>query len=120
MRIGDMAVSAMNAFSVDMMARANNIANMNTDGFKAQNVTLTTGPQGQGVMVGSIYPDVSPGPLVPGHDPTVNGMGYTEGSNTDIAREFTHMISDQHAYAANAVVVRTYDTVAGTLVNMMV
>ncbi|CAK7065067.1 MAG: hypothetical protein DELT_01612 [Desulfovibrio sp.] len=120
MRIGDMAASAMNAFSVDMMARANNIANMNTNGFQAQNVTLTTGPLGQGVAVGSIYHDTSPGPLVPGYDPTVNGTGYVEGSNTDIAREFVHMISDQHAYAANATVVRTYDDMMGTLVNMMV
>lgn len=120
MRIGDMAASAMNALSVDMMARANNVANVNTAGFNSQHVTLATGPQGQGVTVGSIYPDTSPGPLVPGYDPTVNGMGYVEGSNTDIAREFVHMISDQQAYAANAAVVRTYDQTAGTILNMLV
>lgn len=120
MRIGDMAASAMNAFGVDMMVRANNIANVNTAGFTSQHVTLATGPQGQGVMVGSIYPDVSPGPLVPGYDPTVNGMGYAEGGNTDPVREFAHMISDQHAFAANAAVVRTYGQTVGILLNMMV
>lgn len=126
MRLGSMATSAMNAFSVDMMARANNIANINTDGFKARNVTLMTGPQGEGVLVGSITTDNSPGPLVPGY-PGVGALnrealslGYIEGSNTDLAHEYVHMISTQRAYEANAVSIRTMDDMTGYLLDMIV
>ncbi|MDL2210030.1 flagellar basal body protein [Desulfovibrio sp. OttesenSCG-928-O18] len=126
MRLGDIASSAMNALGVDMLVRANNIANMNTPEFEAQRVTLTSGPQNQGVLVGSIYHDTTPGALVPGMVMTNEGgrevlrPGYVEGSNTDIAREFVHMISTQRAYEANAAVVRTYDDVSGVLLDMKV
>lgn len=120
------AASAMNAFSVDMMARANNIANINTDGFKARNVHLMTGAQGEGVLVGSIVTDNSPGPLVPGY-PGVGAVGrgalppgYIEGSNTDLAHEYVHMISTQRAYEANAVSIRTMDDMTGYLLDVIV
>ena len=124
MRMGSMAASAMNAFSVDMMVRANNIANVNTDGFKAQNVNLMTGAGGEGVMVGSISTNDTPGPPIPGYlgvdaiSREVVSPGHLEGSNTDLAREYVHMISTQRAYEANAVSVRTVDDMTGFLLDM--
>lgn len=51
-----------------MQVTANNIANVNTDGFKASRVVLMSGPyQDEGVQVGAIYRDMSPGPAVINH-----------------------------------------------------
>lgn len=124
--LGGIAASALNAFSVDMMARANNIANVNTPGFHAQNVTLTSGRQNQGVMVAGVTTDTTPGPILPDFvaanqgGTAVHSRGYLEGSNTDLAREFTGMIATRHAYAANASTIRTVDDMTGTLLDMKI
>ncbi len=122
--LGGVAGSALNALGVDMLVRANNIANVNTPGFQAQNLSLMTGVDGQGVMVGLISTDKTPGPPVPGLVAiTDNGQitpGYIEGSNTDLTREFVHMISDQIAYGANAATIRTVDDMTGMLLDMKV
>ena len=122
--LGGIAGSALNAFGVDMLVRANNIANVNTNGFHAQDLSLMTGPGGYGVMVGAVTTSTNPGPYVPGFiSISDNGgivPGYVEGSNTDIANEFVHMISTQHAYAANAVTIRTADEMLGSLLDVKV
>jgi flagellar basal-body rod protein FlgC len=126
MRLGSIASSALNAFGVDMMVRANNIANVNTPGFKAQDVTLMTGPRDEGVMVGSVYRDNTPGSPRPWA-----AIAYESGdgalpadrletSNTDLVREFTGLIATQRAFEANAAVIRTYDAVSGTVLDSIV
>jgi flagellar hook protein FlgE len=45
-------------------------------------------------------------------------VGSTEGSNVDIATEFTKLIVAQEAYSANAKVVTTADQLATTTINM--
>jgi flagellar hook protein FlgE len=45
-------------------------------------------------------------------------VGSTEGSNVDIATEFTKLITAQEAYSANAKVVTTADQLATTTINM--
>ncbi len=126
MQIGSTNASALSAFGVDMLVRANNLANVNTPGFHAQNLSLMTGNQDQGVMVGLISTDKTPGPPVPGlvavneDGREVLSPGYLEGSNTDIAREYVHMIGTQNAYAANAAAIRTVDDMTGMLLDMKV
>lgn len=126
MRLDSIASSALSAFGVDMMARANNIANVNTREFQSQAVTLQTGPRGEGVAVGAISRDTAPGPLVPGlitdnaDGRTVLRPGYVEGSNTDVAREFTGMIATHRGYDANAAVVRAYEDLSGTVLDLKV
>ncbi len=126
MQIGSTNASALSAFGVDMLVRANNLANVNTPGFHAQNLSLMTGNQDQGVMVGLISTDKTPGPPVPGlmaineDGRQVLSPGYLEGSNTDIAREYVHMIGTQNAYAANAAAIRTVDDMTGMLLDMKV
>lgn len=126
MQLGSIAASALNAFSIDMLVRANNIANVNTPEFEARQVALMSGPRDLGVTVGSVYHSTVPGPLVPGSVMTDEGgrevarSGYVAGGNTDIAAEFVHMISTQRAYGANASVVRTHDDAAGVLLDLKV
>lgn len=126
MQIGSTNASALSAFGVDMLVRANNIANVNTPGFHAQNLSLMTGNQDQGVMAGLISTDKTPGPPIPGlvavnaDGREVLSPGHTEGSNTDIAREYVHMIGTQNAYAANATAIRSVDDMTGMLLDMKV
>ena len=167
-------LSALNAFGNVTLATASNIANVNTDGYKAMSVRLQSGPEDRGVQIGAIYRDMSPGPAVvynlneqdvrdyqdmaaqgmrnsqenydtaqaqdvtrtqqadtaaawyaqdirAGQDAvTKYHMGYVEGSNTDLAREFTQLIVTENAYSANAVTIRTMDEMTGSIVNVKV
>jgi len=108
------AQSAFGALSASMAVTANNVANMNTDRFKSQDVRLATGPQGQGVQVGNVVEDASSG----GYRPTNEGM--VETSNVDLVRQSVDMMQTGRAFEANAAVIRTEDDMAGTLLDMRV
>lgn len=126
MNIGGIAASAMNAFGSDMLVRAHNIANMSTPEYKSENIALISGIQDMGVVAGTVYTNVAPGPPVPGLVGVneigrgVLSPGYLEGSNTDIAREYAHMIGTQNAYAAMATTVRAHDDFVGMLLDLKV
>lgn len=60
--------SAMSAMDVVMQATADNIANINTDGYQSLNVILQSGPyHDEGVRIGAITRDMTPGPSVVNH-----------------------------------------------------
>lgn len=126
MRI-DTNASALNALATQMNVSANNVANVNTNGFNASRAELETGSQGQGVRVSEIREDTSSGPAVQSLERSENpdtgrvetSWQYVEGSNTDLAREFVHMNAVQNAYEANAVAIRTQDEMAGTVLDIM-
>lgn len=121
-------LSALSAFGVGMAVSANNIANMNTEGFKASRVDYQTGPDGQGVAVGGILRDESPGPLigslVQSTDQATGRVeflhGLTEGSNVDPASEFVRMIETQRAFEANIAAVRADEQMSGVVLNLLV
>ncbi len=126
MNIGSIAASALNAFGVDMLVRANNIANVNTPAFQSQRVDLMSGHGDQGVTIGAIYHNTTPGPLLPSNVTVAeNGRsalatGYLEGSNSDLAQEFVRMTAAQRAFEANAAVIRSHDDITGTLLDLKV
>ncbi|NHZ46661.1 flagellar basal body rod protein FlgC [Nitratidesulfovibrio liaohensis] len=134
-------LSALDAFGTSMAVTANNVANMNTDEFRASDVRLQTGPasqngqngqsgqsgQEQGVQVAEIRQSTTEGPLrmdlrrVEHEDGSVSvEQGIVEGSNTDVAKEMVNMITDQRAFEANAAVVRARDEMTGILVDRFV
>ncbi|MDR3175595.1 MAG: flagellar basal body protein [Desulfovibrio sp.] len=166
-------ISALTSLDVVMQTTANNIANVNTDGFKARYVALETGPMDEGVRVAGTFRDMTPGPAVINHlaendvrvanDVAARGMrntqenydtavaqdldriqqgntndawavedyrdgqvarnqiqGVVEGSNTDLAREFTRMIVTENAYSANAAMIRAWDEMTGSILNIRV
>ena len=86
---------------------ANNVANMNTAGFKGSTTILTSGPSDQGVRVGAIERDSSPGPYVhTGPVPSDSRLeqpysGMIEGSNVDVGRQMVDLMLTQRAYEAN-------------------
>lgn len=121
------SVDAFRTSSLSQNITANNLANVNTDQFKAQRLDRETGPDGLGVRPAQIVTDTSPGPAIQRQEQIENEQGQTEarevtaeGSNTDIAKEITTMITDQTDMEANAEVVRTYDNMAGRIIDLIV
>lgn len=120
------SVSAMNAFSTVQQVTAHNIANVNTEEFKASRATLEEVPNRGGARIQDITETSGSGGMVPVDKPVANQAGelvqsriMVQASNTDIAREMTNMISNENAYAANAAVIRTRDDMIGGLINEM-
>lgn len=107
--MSDTNLSALSAMGVAQQVSANNIANVNTDGFKASSVALETGPQDQGVRVGAIRESSNSGPVV----------GGVELSNTDIATEMVNMTVTGHAFSANVAAIRASEEMTGHLLNMI-
>lgn len=107
--MSDVNISALTALSTVQEVTANNIANVNTDGFKASSVNLASGPGDQGVEVASITESTTPGAMV-------NGV---ETSNTDIGREMVDMITTGRAFEANTTFVRAAEEMTGHLLNMI-
>lgn len=128
MKIGSYAANAMNAFSTSVAVSANNIANSNTDGFKASRTSLESGPNGEGVRVAAVTEDPSAGPMVPGLVTSENATTgrietqrqMVEGSNTDLPTEMVNLIVNENAYGANANVVRTDDEMTQTVLDMKI
>ncbi len=108
--MSDTNLSALSALGTVQQVSANNVANMNTDGFKASSVVLESGPADQGVRVGGL------------HQSTVSGsiFGGVESSNTDIGSEMVDMITTGHAFSANVAAIRTSEEMTGHLLNMIV
>ncbi|MBI5593315.1 MAG: flagellar basal body rod protein [Deltaproteobacteria bacterium] len=113
MNIGS-SLSALNAFSTQMNVTANNLANVNTDGYKSSSVVIENG-QGQTVKA-RVVTDNSQGPMAPN---TSAENGVEELSNVDVVKEMTQLITSQHSYDANLKVIETNLEMRGTLISMI-
>jgi len=98
------ASSALNAFSKKVAVVSNNVANMNTDGFKKSRTILEEGQNG-GVEV-----------LI--HEEGAN-VQTEENSNVDLAEEMVNMILAQRAYEANIKSIETQNELEGTIVDIL-
>jgi flagellar hook-associated protein FlgK len=91
------AGSGLNAAVAQLNATANNIANVNSPGYQAQQVNLVDNPTG-GV--------------------TVDGTEST-GQSVDLANEMVNMQKEKLFYGANAMVLRVSAQMSGTLLNIL-
>lgn len=108
------AVSGLQAYSLKTQATANNVANLNTDGFKRDVVTLSSqAPQGVSARAGK---DQSPGPLV--EQNTSNGTEMVEQSNVDLVQEMPDLIMEKNGFSANIKTLQTTDQVMEALINL--
>ncbi len=108
-------ISAISAFSVKMNVIANNIANLNSDGFIKSRTTLKEG------RFGGVEPDVSQ-VNASGHTQPIaenGGARQADASNVDLAEEFTESLSTQSGYKANLKVMQAYDDMLGNLLDMI-
>jgi flagellar hook protein FlgE len=108
-------VSALQAYRGQMEVTANNIANVNTDGFKKSRASLQEGTSG-GVQVNIKQVD-TPGQRYQAleGDQTVE----KETSNVDLTEEVPQMTVTQHAYQANMKVIQTQDEMLGNMLNII-
>lgn len=136
-------LSTLDTFSHGWQAIANNVANINTDGFQGSHARYADGPGGQGVRLAELRTDTSPGALLPGNGEYVNAMrearaeGANEAalqvaqiearaaeqrmaSNVQLERETVHQVATEYAYAANAALLSTYDDMMGTVIDVVV
>lgn len=94
------ARSGMNAAAKKLAVAAHNTANINTDGFKAQQVVVDEVSSG-GVTTNTI-PISKEAPVL------LRDGQMVEGSNADVITNTLSRIEAIHAYKANAVVLRTH------------
>jgi len=96
-----------------MNVTANNIANVNSDGFKKSRTTLKEGQSG------GVEPNVDQ-VNTPGITKLISKNGedrQVETSNVDLAEEVTDSISTQAGYKANLKTIQAYDEMIGSLLN---
>ena len=119
--------SALNAFSWGTAVTAHNVANVSTAGFEPRRAVYSSNANNQGVSFEAALKDAGSA-ISQNPDWTAANAVYdvTSGlpleasspSGTDLSREFTQMITTQHAYEANAQVVRASDVMLGTLLDI--
>ena len=119
--------SALNAFSWGTAVTAHNVANVSTAGFEPRRAVYSSNANDQGVSFEAVLKDAGSS-IGQSSDWTAANAVYdvTSGlpleasspSGTDLSREFTQMITTQHAYEANAQVVRASDVMLGTLLDI--
>ena len=79
-------VSAARVSSLSLQASANNVANVNTEGFEAQQITQSTGPGGQGLRA-HVSPTKAPAPII------LRDGQLRAQSNTEVTREAVSQMS---------------------------
>lgn len=89
-------IAAMNAASFNYGISAHNLANLSTEGFQAQEVSLTQGING------------GPRPVV-----------EQSSRGTDIATEMTRQHRLIYDYKANAQVVKMHDAMLGNVIDLL-
>ena len=112
-------VSALQANQFRLDVTANNVANVNTDGFQASSVATADRAYindiGQGTRVTATYQPQRPGPVAV--DTAVDGS-MVEQSNTDLVNEMTNMMAARSAYGLNTAMARTVDEASETLIDL--
>ena len=108
------ALSALGALERKLEVTANNVANIDTEGFKKSRMIFQESSP-SGVMV-SIDRIDSPGsPLS-----TVEGMNEKrESSNVDVGEEIVNLITAKHAYTANLKTIKAEEETLGTLLDVL-
>lgn len=108
------ALSGLTAIQKKIESNANNVANVNTDGYKATQVTLSSqNPQGIQAVV---QQDQTSGPMV--DEQTSAGQTLVEKSNVDLGEELPNMMLSRRFFEANLKTVQIQDEMLGSLLNI--
>lgn len=107
-------LSALQAIQKKVDSTANNVANLDTDGFKKTRVTLSEAAlQGVEARVQNVE---TPGPLV--YEQTEKGQTLVEKSNVDLTEELPAMMQSENALQANIKTIQTMDEMIGYLLDI--
>lgn len=94
--ISSIALSGMNAAQTQLNASAHNVANLNTEGFSRQEVSLTQ--QAEGGVSASV--------------------GTASRVGTSLETDVVTQLQAKNAFLANLAVFKTQDRMAGTLMDL--
>jgi flagellar basal-body rod protein FlgC len=108
------ALSALRAFGQKLGVTANNIANINTNGFKKSRVDLEEASS-SGVNA-SIRQVNTPGAFLP---PDPDTGEPQESSNVSADEEVVSLITAKHAYTANLKTIAAEEETRGTLFDIL-
>jgi flagellar basal-body rod protein FlgC len=107
------SISALVAFGKKMAVTANNVANLQSEGFKKSRVLLEEESHGG---VGAQIESVStPGVVIT--EENEQGMAEKELSNVDLEKEILETILTQRGYQANLKTAETEDEMLGFLLD---
>ncbi|MGE0681065.1 MAG: flagellar basal body protein [Candidatus Binatia bacterium] len=109
------SLSGLNAFQKQLNVAANNLANVNTDGFKKSRALLESA-QPQGVTAKSQKLEL-PGPLA--LEQTPDGEQLVEKSNVEVGEEIPNVIVGQRAYETNLKILKVADETMGSLLDIV-
>ncbi len=108
-------ISALSAIGQKLTVTANNIANVESEGFKKSRALIEEGDSG-GLKVDIRTIET------PGDSKVENVDGepvVREGSNVDLAEEITDTIPAQRGYEANLTAIKTRDEMMGTIMDIL-
>jgi flagellar basal-body rod protein FlgC len=108
-------ISALQAYKTQLDVTSNNIANVNTEGFKKSKATLKEGATGN--VLADVQRVDTPGQRY--QELEGDRMVEKETSNVDLSEALPQMIVTQHAYKANMKVMQTQDEILGTTLDII-
>lgn len=108
------ALSGLRAFETKLAVNTNNIANVNTDGFKKSRASMQEAAEG-GVSVTLTQVNL---PGVPAGIDQQTGK-QIESSNVDIAEEMVDQMITRYAFEANIITIKTADEMQQTLLDIL-
>ena len=97
------SISGIQSAALGVSWTAQDVANLNTDGYKAKRLDLADRKEG----------GVQPTKLTESQEPTPPGT-----SNVDLATAMTNLMTQSGAYNANLQMVKTQDEMIGQLLDM--
>ena len=108
------ALSGLTAIQKKIGATANNVANVNTDGYKKTRVTLhEQEPQGIEAVTQQIQ---TPGPMV--YEQTAAEEALVEKSNVELGEELPSMMLSRRFFQANLKTMQVQDEMLGSLLDI--
>lgn len=108
------ALSGLMAIQKKTESNANNVANINTDGYKKTKVTLQEqDPQGVTTETQQIN---TPGPMI--YEQTQEGETLVEKSNVELSEELPSMMLSRRQFQANIKTVQIIDEMLGSLLDI--
>ncbi|MEW6218398.1 MAG: flagellar basal body rod C-terminal domain-containing protein [Thermodesulfobacteriota bacterium] len=108
------AMSGLQAQAKRLGVTANNVANVESDGFKKGRTVLAE-TAGGGVTA-RVETVATPGPEV--LEETAAGLVLVEKSNVDLTEEMPHMLLARRSFEANLKVIQTGDEMLGALLDL--
>ena len=112
----DTSLNAIQSHFTRLQTSANNIANLNTDGYKGKRAIINEGPTG--ATTTTITTDPSPGPSRMELN-REGDMVEIEMSNVDLATEIVKSMESSQAIKANLKAAKTADELLGEIIDTL-